>query len=174
MADRGDADFPEVLRGQAGQDPGVDVVVAERPLVPAQAQPAQPSPNVHLPSPIGRACPDGRSLSRTAVERVMERHERSAFPLLTASKPVALAFDGGHLTLDTGVLVLAEVERRLGLAERLARCLADPRAAYSARDPAVRHTFKLTPVRLGSSLPPAGQTRQRSVGSTNKQERSHD
>jgi hypothetical protein len=32
----------------------------------------------------------------------------------------------------------------------------------------------LTPVRLGSSLPPAGRTRQRSVGSTNKQERSHD
>ncbi|MCC2663694.1 MAG: hypothetical protein K0S35_1616 [Geminicoccaceae bacterium] len=30
----------------------------------------------------------------------MERHEQSAFPSLTASKPVALAFAGGRLTLD--------------------------------------------------------------------------
>jgi hypothetical protein len=52
-----------------------------------------------------------------------------------AAKPVHAAFDGGRLTSDAGVLVLAEIERRLGLAERLARCLADP------RDPErVRHT----------------------------------
>jgi hypothetical protein len=44
-----------------------------------------------------------------------------------AAKPVHAAFDGGRLTSDAGVLVLAEVERRLGIAERLARCLADPR-----------------------------------------------
>jgi len=44
-------------------------------------------------------------------------------------KPVHLTFDGGRLTSDAGMLLLAEVERRLGLAERLARCLADPRAA---------------------------------------------
>ena len=44
-------------------------------------------------------------------------------------KPVHVTFDGGRLTSDAGVLLLAEVERRLGLAERLARCLADPRAA---------------------------------------------
>jgi hypothetical protein len=51
-----------------------------------------------------------------------------------AGKPVHVAFDGGRLTSDAGVLVLAEIERRLGIAERLARCLADP------RDPArVRH-----------------------------------
>jgi hypothetical protein len=43
-------------------------------------------------------------------------------------KPVHVAFDGGRLTSDAGVLVLAQVERRLRLAERLARCLADPRA----------------------------------------------
>src|SRR5919112_2330774 len=43
-------------------------------------------------------------------------------------KPVHLTFDGGRLTSDAGVLLLAEVERRLGIAERLARCLADPRA----------------------------------------------
>ena len=38
-----------------------------------------------------------------------------------------VAFDGGRLTSDAGVLVLAEIERRLGLAERLARCIEDPR-----------------------------------------------
>jgi hypothetical protein len=43
-------------------------------------------------------------------------------------KPVQVAFDGGRLTSDGGVLVLAEIESRLGIAERLARCIEDPRA----------------------------------------------
>src|SRR5215211_7261001 len=51
-------------------------------------------------------------------------------------KPVHVTFDGGRLTSDAGVLLLAEVERRLGLAERLARCLTDPRAPER-----VRHTL---------------------------------
>jgi hypothetical protein len=51
-------------------------------------------------------------------------------------KPVHVAFDGGRLTSDAGVLLLAEIERRLGLAERLARCLADPRSPDR-----VRHTL---------------------------------
>jgi Transposase DDE domain group 1 len=51
-------------------------------------------------------------------------------------KPVHVTFDGGRLTSDAGVLVLAEIERRLGLAERLARCLTDPRAPER-----VRHTL---------------------------------
>jgi hypothetical protein len=42
-------------------------------------------------------------------------------------KPVHLTFDGGRLTSDAGVLVLAEIERKLGVAERLARCIEDPR-----------------------------------------------
>ncbi len=37
-------------------------------------------------------------------------------------------FDGGPLSSDAGVLVLREVEQRLGVAERLAGCIADPRA----------------------------------------------
>jgi hypothetical protein len=45
-----------------------------------------------------------------------------------AGKVVRIAFDGGRLTSDAGVLLLAEIERRLGIAERLARCLTDPRA----------------------------------------------
>src|SRR3954471_14302971 len=43
-------------------------------------------------------------------------------------KPVHVTFDGGRLTPDAGVLLLADVERRLGIAERLARCLTDPRS----------------------------------------------
>jgi hypothetical protein len=45
---------------------------------------------------------------------------------------VQVSFDGGRLTSDAGGLVLAEIERRLGIAERLARCLADPRAPERA------------------------------------------
>ena len=50
-----------------------------------------------------------------------------------AGKPVHVAFDGGRLTSDAGVLVLAEIERKLGLADRLARCIEDPRAPERAR-----------------------------------------
>ena len=45
-----------------------------------------------------------------------------------AGKPVQVTFDAGRLTSDGGVLMLAGIERRLGIAERLARCLEDPRA----------------------------------------------
>ncbi|HEX6012950.1 MAG TPA: IS1380 family transposase, partial [Geminicoccaceae bacterium] len=53
-----------------------------------------------------------------------------------AGRMVHADFDGGRLTSDAGVLVLAEIERRLGIAERLARCLTDPRAPGQ-----VRHTL---------------------------------
>jgi hypothetical protein len=43
-------------------------------------------------------------------------------------KAVQVTFDAGRLTSDGGVLLLAEIERRLGIAERLARCIEDPRA----------------------------------------------
>jgi hypothetical protein len=36
-------------------------------------------------------------------------------------------FDGGLLSSDGGVLALREVEQRLGVPERLAACLVDPR-----------------------------------------------
>ena len=50
-----------------------------------------------------------------------------------SGKPVHLAFDGGRLTSDGGVLVLAEIERGLGIAERLAGCITDPRAPERVR-----------------------------------------
>ena len=42
-----------------------------------------------------------------------------SFPAVQRKKVVA-AFDGGRLTSDGGVMLLAAAERRLGLAERLA------------------------------------------------------
>ena len=38
-----------------------------------------------------------------------------------SGKPVHVAFDGGRLTSDAGVLILAEIERKLGVADLLAR-----------------------------------------------------
>ena len=58
----------------------------------------------------------------------MEQHERAAFSSPVAGKAMRAAFDGGRLTSDAGVLVLADIERRLGIAERLARCIEDPRS----------------------------------------------
>jgi hypothetical protein len=53
-----------------------------------------------------------------------------------AGKPVHLTFDGGLMTSDAGVLLLAATERRLGISERLADCIEDPRAPER-----VRHTL---------------------------------
>src|SRR5467141_59971 len=44
-------------------------------------------------------------------------------------KKVSVAFDGGLLSSDGGVMLLRDVERRVGLAERLAGCLTDRRDA---------------------------------------------
>ena len=38
-------------------------------------------------------------------------------------------FDGGRLSSDAGVLLLREVDRRLGLTSALAGCIADRRSA---------------------------------------------
>ena len=48
------------------------------------------------------------------------------FPAISRKK-VTAAFDGGRITSDGGVLLLAAAERRVGLADRLARLIADPR-----------------------------------------------
>jgi hypothetical protein len=48
-----------------------------------------------------------------------------------AGKEVVARFDGGRLSSDGGLLVLREIERRLGVADRLAACIEDPRDAAS-------------------------------------------
>ncbi len=58
--------------------------------------------------------------------------EDSLLPLelpAVARKKVSLAFDGGRLSSNAGVLLLREVERGLRLAERLAGCMTDRRDA---------------------------------------------
>jgi hypothetical protein len=54
------------------------------------------------------------------------------FPAV-AGKPVHVAFDGGRMTSDAGILLLAAIERRLGIADRLAECIEDPRAPERVR-----------------------------------------
>lgn len=48
------------------------------------------------------------------------------FPAVSR-KQVTAAFDGGRLTSDGGVMLLSLAERRLGIAQRLARCFPDRR-----------------------------------------------
>ena len=48
------------------------------------------------------------------------------FPAVCRKK-VAAAFDGGRLTSDGGVLLLAQAERAMGIAGHLAGCIADSR-----------------------------------------------
>jgi len=57
------------------------------------------------------------------------------FPAVEGKK-VTAAFDGGRMSSDGGVMLLALAERRLGVAERLARCFPD------RRDPSrITHTL---------------------------------
>jgi len=49
-----------------------------------------------------------------------------AFPAVQRKK-VTAAFDGGRLTSDGGVLLLAQAERKMRICEQLAVCIADPR-----------------------------------------------
>ena len=48
-------------------------------------------------------------------------------------KAIIARFDGGRLSSEGGLLALREIERRLGLADRLAACLKDPRAPEKVR-----------------------------------------
>ena len=52
--------------------------------------------------------------------------EPFGFPTV-GRKTLTAAFDGGRLTSDGGVMLLAVAERRLGLCDRLAALIADPR-----------------------------------------------
>ena len=49
-----------------------------------------------------------------------------SFPAVERKK-VTAAFDGGRLSSDGGVMLLAQAERRLGIAERLAAVIPDQR-----------------------------------------------
>src|SRR5512136_938102 len=49
-----------------------------------------------------------------------------SFPAV-GRKKITAAFDGGRITSDAGVMLLGQAERRLGLADKLAAVIADPR-----------------------------------------------
>ena len=49
-----------------------------------------------------------------------------SFPAVRGKKLTA-AFDGGRLSSDGGVMLLAEAARRMGIAEKLAAVIPDPR-----------------------------------------------
>jgi len=49
------------------------------------------------------------------------------FPALSEKKPLVADFTGGRLSSDGGVLLLAELDRQLGLTEALAACLQERR-----------------------------------------------
>ncbi len=49
-----------------------------------------------------------------------------SFPAVERKKVIA-AFDGGRITSDGGVMLLAAIERELGIADRLAALVTDPR-----------------------------------------------
>ncbi len=57
-----------------------------------------------------------------------------AFPAVERKK-VTAAFDGGRITSDGGVMLLAEAERRLGIADKLAAAIADGRDANRTTHP---------------------------------------
>src|SRR6266849_5788749 len=72
-----------------------------------------------------------------------------------AGKPVHVAFDGGRLTSDAGILLLAAIEQRLGLAERLADCIEDPRAPERADSSDVARLFRDHVARCSDMMSPA-------------------
>src|SRR5947208_1877394 len=50
-----------------------------------------------------------------------------------AGTPVHRAFDGGLMTSDAAALLLAPIEQRLGIPERLAACTEEPPAPERVR-----------------------------------------
>lgn len=68
-----------------------------------------------------------------------------------STEPIVARFDGGHLSSDAGVLVLREIAERLGIEERLASCIDDPRDQSQ-----VHHT--LAAMRTATTPRPCGLT----------------
>src|SRR5215468_612174 len=69
------------------------------------------------------------------------------FPAVRRKK-ITAAFDGGRITSDGGVILLAQAERRLGIAERLARVIPDGPDATRSNEAAAptparpRHAYR--------------------------------
>ena len=96
----------------------------------ARPRPPPPSLRSGALAPAGAFYPDPGRAGTTAgpAAAVAESALVPSGSPTIAGKSVRVAFDGGRLTSNAGVLLLADIERRLGIAERLARCLTDPRS----------------------------------------------
>lgn len=76
-----------------------------------------------------------RAIPPTPLAITNDNLPRFSFPA-GSHKQVTAAFDGGRSTSDGGVILLAMAERRLGIADRSARCCP------GRRDPArITHTL---------------------------------
>ena len=78
----------------------------------------------------------GRFLVRAGGEeiaRINDVHGCSSILDRRVGKAIAARFDGGKLSTEGGLLALREIESRLGLADRLADCLKDPRPPERVR-----------------------------------------
>ena len=94
--------------------------------VPRAAHTACPAPNM----PLGRTA--GRFRSRSIPRRGAREESAVVHPKVSLArlggKRVEAAFDGGLLTSDSGVMLLREVEARLGLLDRIVKAVGGPSA----------------------------------------------
>src|SRR5215468_7657054 len=75
---------------------------------------------------------DSHGLSSTAFGSQTRMDQDIPLPFdlpAVARKKVSAAFDGGRITSDGGVMLLAQAEQRLRVADRLARVIPDERDA---------------------------------------------
>src|SRR2546421_3604290 len=69
---------------------------------------------------------DEHSIAHSERKHPLMSHSQASldFPLL-ARRPVQVGFTGGNLSSDGGLLLLAQLDRRIGLTERAAGCIRD-------------------------------------------------
>jgi hypothetical protein len=73
-------------------------------------------------------------------------------------KKVTAAFDGGRMTPDGGVMLLASIETSLGIAARLAPLITDPRnPAFVTHSVADILRARMLAIACGGACPRAGE-----------------
>src|SRR6202035_1576713 len=73
----------------------------------------------HAPRLMSKPAGCGALSKQSRINRLLDNH--------ADAEEITAAFDGGGITSDGGVMLLAQAERRLGIAERLAQVIPDPR-----------------------------------------------
>ena len=109
--------------------------------------------------PASSSSQPGRVLSRNSppMSSRMNRSCPFCFPAV-CHKRITAAFDGGRISSDGGVMLLAQADRRLGIAERLAQAIPD------ARDPDwITHLRRISCAPAFSPLPAATKTPTTSI-----------